>query len=371
MIRGLERYYNRKKLKLDCEIVTPMFLGNAEQEAEWRSAPFKGLLRYWFRVTQPNARDPQELFKKEARIFGAAGDTGNDGNGKSPIKIMVRASSNSTPRCDPFQDLKPIQHPECTSDRNPNGNINPLLYLAGMGLMRGQRVLHSYFPPGSPFQLIFEHPNALTEELKIVFTLIQTFSAIGARCRNGWGSFRVINADPDISIEEKTEVLRRVTRDWESAFEKDYPNCLGKDEKPLLWKTADSYDNWGNAMRELADVYVGVRARKVDRFGPLNPDGQQNPDERHLLGFPLTHHMAKQGQNWGSGGRHASPLRFFVHYKDGEYKGFVLHLPHAHSKEMPFPNQRRKPLSWQIEVWKEVHNKLDHLMPRATYEECL
>ena len=42
---NITRYYKREQLKLDCEIITPMFLGNANQEAELRAAPFKGLLR--------------------------------------------------------------------------------------------------------------------------------------------------------------------------------------------------------------------------------------------------------------------------------------------------------------------------------------
>ena len=47
---NIARFYRRERLQFDCEIVTPMFLGNSRQEAELRAAPFKGLLRYWWRV---------------------------------------------------------------------------------------------------------------------------------------------------------------------------------------------------------------------------------------------------------------------------------------------------------------------------------
>lgn len=31
---------------------TPAFLGNAEQQAQWRTPPFKALLRQWWRVVK-------------------------------------------------------------------------------------------------------------------------------------------------------------------------------------------------------------------------------------------------------------------------------------------------------------------------------
>ena len=37
----MSRYYKRKSITLQCEVVTPMFLGNASGEAQWRAEPFK------------------------------------------------------------------------------------------------------------------------------------------------------------------------------------------------------------------------------------------------------------------------------------------------------------------------------------------
>lgn len=36
----ISRYYRRERLDLECEIITPMFLGNACQEAELRAVGF-------------------------------------------------------------------------------------------------------------------------------------------------------------------------------------------------------------------------------------------------------------------------------------------------------------------------------------------
>ena len=36
-----------KKIDLTYRVTTPAFIGNAEQQAEFRLASFKGLLRFW------------------------------------------------------------------------------------------------------------------------------------------------------------------------------------------------------------------------------------------------------------------------------------------------------------------------------------
>ena len=39
-----------KKLEYEMRFLTPAFLGNAEQSAQWRTPPIKALLRQWWRV---------------------------------------------------------------------------------------------------------------------------------------------------------------------------------------------------------------------------------------------------------------------------------------------------------------------------------
>ncbi len=39
-----------KKLEYQVAFTTPAFLGNADQQAQWRTPPFKALLRQWWRV---------------------------------------------------------------------------------------------------------------------------------------------------------------------------------------------------------------------------------------------------------------------------------------------------------------------------------
>lgn len=360
----MERYYQRVRHELTCRIITPMFLGDAQQEAEWRAAPFKGLLRYWWRVTQRERPNYSQLLEAEGELFGFAGDTNSS---KSLVQIFlpvpaIAASKNTMPT------IGKIHHPEVDRDA---GQINPLLYLAGMGLLNPNgSVKRAYFPPAQSFKLIIEFPRSRRQELLPTLALIQAFGAVGGRSRNGWGSLQI--SDSPVTQENAVQHLEACTRNWEEGFAQDYPSCLGKDTRgPLVWRTREARPAWQEAMRELAEVYVGVRARTVNGIPRLDPGGRDYPAERHLLGFPLTNHPANQpGFGWGGSGRHASPLHFVVKQKPNGFSGFILHLPFQHSTAMAFPGALNNAAGQQA-VWRKVHQKLDTLLLRATYGDCL
>ena len=42
--------FEQNTIRANYRIVTPMFCGGAEQQAEFRLASFKGLLRFWWRA---------------------------------------------------------------------------------------------------------------------------------------------------------------------------------------------------------------------------------------------------------------------------------------------------------------------------------
>ena len=53
---------------------TPAFLGNAEQQAQWRTPPIKALIRQWWRVVQKahTPLDLQRIRHDEGLQFGNA-----------------------------------------------------------------------------------------------------------------------------------------------------------------------------------------------------------------------------------------------------------------------------------------------------------
>ncbi len=372
----LKRRLDRTTVTVDCETVTPMFLGNADQEAEWRSEPFKGLLRYWWRVGQPdtsryNNTSKTDLLEKEARLFGYAGEQSGIGPAKSQVRIVLEGRGSSVSRGNKLTNVRlaPIHHREV---HFKGGQISPLVYLAGMGLMNAKddTATHSFFPPRLKFAVTIDYAASDEDALAPVLALIQTFGAMGARCRNGWGCFRILKGS--MSAEDVDSQLQKITMDWTRPYRedppRDYPSCLGKDQKgPLLWKTHLS-TSWEDSMRQLAEAYVKLRTGdKASGVERLDANGHDKPGERHLLGFPLSPRHPAQGYGgWGNKARHASPLRLMVRSQEKHYQGFVLHLPHAHSREMKLPAQLN-----ELKVWEKVHGSLDKLLHRATYKECL
>jgi len=83
--------------------ITPAFLGNAEQQGQWRTPPFKALLRQWWRVAAAKSHDynHERLREAEGRLFGNAWIE-NDFR-KSEVRLrldawdMGRLSSNAWP----------------------------------------------------------------------------------------------------------------------------------------------------------------------------------------------------------------------------------------------------------------------------------
>lgn len=368
----VSRYYRRKTWSLEAQTLTPLFLGGANQRAEWRAEPFKALLRYWWRLTQRPGKESNYLRQEEARLFGSAGEEEGE-SGQSLVRVQV--NSSSIPMAEDLRSSLIIGHPEVKSqDPRRHQQVEALLYLANMGLLEPTckvKPPRSYFPPGSDFTLNFDCSQGERNELEKALALVQAFGALGSRCRNGWGSFRITSGG--LGKDQALGLLHEFTHPWQEGFSQDYPTCLGKDEKGLLlWKTREPRKSWEEAMMDLAKAYVGVRAQTVNGIGPLDANGKTEPSERHLLGFPLTNHPAegRTRQGWGKEGRHASPLRFVVRGCPQVFVGFVLHVPHRFSDKMT-EGIAALQMDRQMAVWEKVHRKLDLLMDRAAYEECL
>ena len=80
-----------RELTYQVSFNTPAFLGNAEQQAQWRTPPFKALLRQWWRVVKARevGYDHRELLKRENALFGSALDGGGSSRSKVQLAIIV------------------------------------------------------------------------------------------------------------------------------------------------------------------------------------------------------------------------------------------------------------------------------------------
>ncbi len=343
---NIARFYKQEQWQLDCEIITPMFLGNSDQEAELRAAPFKGLLRYWWRVAQGQnfaAENYQGLLQQENEIFGSADDKG----GKSHVAISVTTPELLSPSKDAFKNTGKIDHPECEKSHH---KTDPLNYLAGMGLIHFRNgILHSYLRPGGKFTLKITASEQMAPSVQKSIELLNTFGAIGSRSRNGWGCFSSngLSSTADVHIV-----------DFRKTFDRDYPHCLGQDENgPLFWQTKKNQSSWEYCMKDLAEAYIAIRAGDTKKQIQKLEVNSGNPPDRHVLGYPVTNHSVNR---WGKTARHGSALRLLVRKEDNGYRGYFLHLPHLFSNKM-WPNGKDR----QIKIWQQVHQNLDRLCNRV------
>ena len=112
-------------------------------------------------------------------------------------------------------------------------------------------------------------------------------------------------------------------------------------------------------MRELARVKIAFRT-----YLEFNPERRGKIDERHLLGYPVTHHFV---QAWGGDSRLANQLRFRVHESAGRYVGVAFHVPCAlpsHLRLRLDLDTRQRLPEKEPELWAEVHSRLDQEMKR-------
>lgn len=330
--------------------LTPAFLGNAEQSAQWRTPPIKALLRQWWRMhwaaMQSGALDVDRMREAEGKLFGAAAS----GEG-TRSRVRIRLDRWSEGRMTTWPKDPAVAHPEV---HHP---VGAHLYL-GFGPLgisnRATAIGKKEGPNFKPRAAIQAGENALiriavpdehSEAIENTVALIDAFGTIGGRSRNGWGS---------ISVEplERTPELRLpcYERPWKETMDADWPSAIGTDEHgPLVWRT-QPFQDWASLMKQLAELRISLRTRFRFTTGKKAPA----PEARHWLAYPVTHHDIR---SWGNL-RLPNSLRFKVRPSpDGGLVGLVFHVPC-----MP-PKGFQPDRATILRLWEQVHGALDDMAP--------
>ena len=378
-------------LKYEVRFLTPAFLGNAEQSGQWRTPPFKALLRQWWRVVwaakHEFREDLEAMRRHEGFLFGNAWlKRDEDGRKvadyrKSQVRLRL---SRWTAGCETKgtwgdQEVRPsewkVRHPEV---RQP---IGPLLYL-GFGpleVSKRQRPgrqeyattlkRNAVIQAGETATLSIAAPDRDISEIRSALALIDAYGAAGGRSRNGWGS---ISLAPATGLPAHDFDLDATLRPWRDALALDWPHAIGQDDTGLLvWQTAQSYGDWKTLMRDLAMVKIGLRTQFSlslnERGGdqPIIRRGVQRginhgyPQHRHWLSYPVTNHPVKSGHRsgrWGGEARLPNSLRYKVRLDardPNSLRGVIFHAPCKPPREF-------KPDTPTIErVWQRVHRFMD------------
>jgi CRISPR-associated protein Cmr1 len=351
-----------RELTYQVSFNTPAFLGNAEQQAQWRTPPFKALLRQWWRVVKaPDVGyDHHKLLQLENALFGSAADDAGDGrSGRS--KVQLRLSDWACGTLHSVAKGEMVKH-----DEVPSKQVGANLYL-GYGPIGGAVPRSAIDPKASPLTLKLRFPADFEQEIRNAMQLAQWFGTVGSRSRNGFGAvhFEGDGLLPAKDLKADALTAQGVLLATRNCLQRDWPHAIGMDQTstPTIWRLLkpegnklDGFSRWEDVMLMLAQIKIAVRTAEFFKFQGGGPAGHDKPQPRHLLSYPSGNNHSVNG--WGKDGRMANQMRFKVHRRlDGKFMAVIVHLPCAlpdkmlHAVKSTVPDQEK--------VWAEVHRLLD------------
>lgn len=347
-----------KILQYDVRFTTPAFLGNAEQAGQWRTPPFKALLRQWWRVAYSGEHgfqiDDNDMRREEGLLFGNAWlshqEHGRPVNDYCRSLVRLRLEHWNRGRMHAWTSTDKVRHPEVPvavgSDLYlgygplvlPRGGKDPEL--------KGKAAIEA----GESARLSIAIPEQNVKLITDAIRLIDRYGTVGGRSRNGWGSLS-LTPQPSGSAHEWVEQDPPLQL-LEDALTRDWPHAIGADQRgPLIWMTRP-FSEWRDALVELAAIKISLRTQFVF---PNEKPPHTKIEPRHWLSYPITTHTTKQ---WKRGWRLPNSLRFKVRPDDADpsqLRGVIFHAPCL--PPQGFHPDRRAIL----ETWRRVHGLLDEL----------
>ncbi len=315
---------------------SPAFLGNADRNGQWRTPPFKHLLREWWRVAWVAAggkpADWQAMRETEGRLFGHAWlENDHDAQGRkvggrrSLVRLRLtpwaKGQLQSMPRTQPVSE-----------GRNAAASH---LYL-GYGPVKSAKELEMAHPldpnkDSATLALAWPVEESGAEYLEDALVLIHAFGTVGGRARNGWGSIALDYEGRPPALEN----LAHFVKPWRDCLAQEWAHAIGEDERgPLIWTTA-ARGEWKAVIEDLASIRKQTNAlAKQERA-------------REIVNQPVA----------GKGARVPSNLRFKVcRDENGQFYGLVFHMPFS----PPKVNRRQAET-----LWPDIHALLDEQLQRS------
>ncbi|MDP2368754.1 hypothetical protein [Rhodoferax sp.] len=369
-----------RELTYQVSFNTPAFLGNAEQQAQWRTPPFKALLRQWWRVVKAPARevgyDHKRLLVAENGLFGSA----LDGDGSSRSKVQLRLSAWDEGAMNALQPMARHPHPEVKDrDRKPI-DIATAVYL-GFGPVTLQGMRKAIAPVATPLTFKVRCPELEIDDIRNAIQLIAWFGTVGSRSRNAWGSVR-LEGEGILGIEGLCDSklsdllsLRTISAALGDRLAGEWPHSMGlcADGRPAVWRVVSGqkqvdgktqfvgFDKWEQVLERFAALKIGFRTQ----FSFNNQGGpHRDVMDRHVLAYPVTNHGLANLPN----ARLASQIRFkVIANKEGKFFGVIAHVPAAMPRDFFYDKERQQmnppSIADQVNVWNQVHQFLNTPQP--------
>ena len=363
-----------RELTYQVSFNTPAFLGNAEQQAQWRTPPFKALLRQWWRVVKAPevGYDHKQLLVAENTLFGSA----LDGEGSSRSKVQLRLSAWDEGAMSSLQPMVRHPHPEVKDrDRRPI-DIATAVYL-GFGPVTLQGMRKAIAPAATPLTFKGRCPESELADIKKTLQLVAWFGTVGSRSRNAWGSVR-LEGDGILGIEGLCDSkladllsLRTISAALGDRLAGEWPHSMGlcDDGRPAVWRVVSGqkqvegktqfvgFDKWEQVLERFAALKIGFRTQ----FSFNNQGGpHRDVMDRHVLAYPVTNHALANLPN----ARLASQIRFkVIANKESKFFGVIAHFPAAMPRDFFCDKERQQmnppSIAAQVNVWTQVHQFLN------------
>ncbi len=280
------RFKSKAEITYTIEVVTPLFLGGADPDnPELRAAPFKGILRFWWRALYgSNCID--DIKKRETEIFGSTKE-------KSKLSISVHPSEIKTGSRLPPGDQYIANH----NGGQKQGDI--LKYLS-IGVWK-----RNFIESGSSFSLTITSPETEVENIRTSLDYFFNLHGIGSKSRNGFGCLQNKNA-------QKAKI----------EFHDDLKKYTAISREAKLFQTNETFSSWDKALSDIGIKYYKARQ---------SLEKPHSYYRRSLIGKPIVTANDSRIRN----GRHSKP--YFLHViklADNKYRGQILFLPYEyHEKE--------------------------------------
>lgn len=332
-------FHTMKKLEYQITFNSPAFLGNAAQTGQWRTPPFKALLRQWWRVAVAYryAYDHKQLREAEGRLLGNAWLEGNFC--KSQVRLRLDHWNEGKLKREAWEPLSMVPHPYAKA------SVHSDVYLGFGPVDMKTKTLkeNAAIQAGETAILRLAVPDAAFPDIQQAIALMDAYGSLGGRSRNGWGGISVKRLDAS----EDVVIAPKAYRPFSDALSLDWPHAIGldDDQQVLAWSTGPLAD-WKGVLATLAKIKLNLRAEF--RLSIKN----NQPSERHWLSYPVKDGELRAWKDL----RIPNSLRFKVRPAPENAKkviGVIFHVPC-----LPTPEAKKQTREIH-RVWQKAHNFLD------------
>ena len=260
-------------IQADFNIVTPMFLGEADGQcaSQIRPPAIKGALRFWWRAINwarirqgfdNDAAALAELHREEASLFGSSAKIGSDGKTQTGGQgvFLLRVSEQKVRKIEKSKN--------CLT-------LAPLQYLASMGLYHFREgLLRDYLDRQGTFRVELAMKPAISEtQTKQLVETLECFGllgCLGSRARKGFGSVAI----KKLTLGDTEQPLPKDEEAYKTQLKELLGNCFELQTEPPL-----------TAFSDLSRIQIGGRdgsamellARHGKTMGQYRGYGRKNP----------------------------------------------------------------------------------------------